>query len=413
MRFFAEESMKKVFFAAFFVLIFFVSCSNSSKDGVYGGFDDDEEGSSEVSDSDHGSYERPDEAPMPGGSGGSGGNGGPNGGTGSKDGDTSENDEDLEPGNDEEPGNDDDNGEIHDGDSDSDGEKPDENGEEEGVYALEPDVGSCTSGIPSDSEKKKVLDRINYLRSIHKLDPVVYDDKDDEVTAECALVIAANEQLSHTPDSSWKCWSQVAYDGCSSSNIHIGMASYDMSSTDSATIVDDFMTEEYQGEPKTLGHRRWLIDPWLTHIAFGRADYYDGNGYFVLGSAIKVINDDDGTGAIAGSDIKFVAYPFENYPADLYNDNIMMSFTVIKDRFSKYSNGTGINFASATIAIIDPDNKTMKVKNIDYDTQGYGVPNNLRWYVEGIKPNVKYNVTVSNIMINDNPEFYQYWFELK
>jgi uncharacterized protein YkwD len=410
MRFLVEEPMKKVFFAAFFVLVFFVSCSNNNKDDIYGGFEDEDD-YSEVPDRDHEGYERPDDAPMPGGSGGNE-SGDPSGSTGSKDDDNAGPDEDSEPENDDENGNDGGNNEIPDGDSDSDGEKPDENDVEEGVYALEPDVASCTSGIPSDSEKKKVLDRINYLRSIHKLSPVVYDEKDDEIAAECALVIAANEQLSHTPDSSWECWSQVAYDGCHSSNIHIEMASYDISSTNSADIVDGFMTEEYQGEPKTLGHRRWLIDPWLTHIAFGRADYYDGSGYYVIGSAIKVINDDDGNDDIS-TDIKFVAYPFENYPKELYNDNIMMSFTVIKDKFSKYSNGTGINFASATIAIIDPDNKTMKVKNIESDTQGYGVPNNLRWYVEGIKPNVKYNVTVSDIMINNNPEFYQYWFELK
>ena len=412
MSFLAEELMKKLFLAAFFVFVFFVSCSNNNKDNIYGDFEDvDGDYHSETADEDRPAAERPDEAPMPGGSGGNESSD-PSGSTGSKDDDNAENDEDSEPEDGDEDVNDGENNGTPDGDSDSDGEKPDENGEEEGVYALDPDVGSCTSGIPSDSEKKKVLDRINYLRSIHKLSPVVYDDKDDEIAAECALVIAANEQLSHTPDSSWKCWSQVAYDGCSSSNIHIEMASYDISSTNSADIVDGFMTEEYQGEPKTLGHRRWLIDPWLTHIAFGRADYYDGK-YFVIGSAIKLINDDDGTVAIAGSDIKFVAYPFENYPKELYNDNIMMSFTVIKDKLSKYSNGTGINFASATIAIIDPDNKTMKVKNIESDTDAYGVPNNLRWYVEGIKPNVKYNVTVSDIMINNNPEFYQYWFELK
>ena len=411
MSFLAEELMKKLFLAAFFVFVFLVSCSNNNKDNIYGDFEDEDgDYHSETSDEDRPAAERPDEAPMPGGSGGNESSD-PSGSTGSKDDDNAGNDEDSEPENDDENGNDGENSEVPDGDSD--GEKPDENGGEEGVYALDPDVGSCTSGIPSDSEKQKVLDRINYLRSIHKLSPVVYDDKDDEITAECALVIAANEKLSHTPESSWKCWSQVAYDGCNSSNIHIEMASYDLSSTNSADIVDGFMTEEYQGEPKTLGHRRWLIDPWLTHISFGRADYYDGSGYYVIGSAIKVINDDDGNDDISDTDIKFVAYPFENYPKELYNDNIMMSFTVIKDKFSKYSNGTGINFASATIAIIDPDNKTMKVKNIESDTDGYGVPNNLRWYVEGIKPNVKYNVTVSDIMINNNPEFYQYWFELK
>ena len=403
--------MKKVFFAAFFVLIFFVSCSNNSKEDIYGGFDDEDADQSESTDEDRQPIERPDEAGQPGGASGNE-SGNPDGSSGSKDDDNAGNDDETEPENDDENGNDGENNETQDGDSGSGGEKPDENGEEDGVYALEPDVGSCTSGIPSDSEKKKVLDRINYIRSIHKLSPVVYDEKDDEIAAECALVITANEQLSHTPDSSWECWSQVAYDGCSSSNIHIEMASYDISSTNSADIVDGFMTEEYQAEPKNLGHRRWLIDPWLTHIAFGRADYYDGK-YFVIGSAIKLINDDDDSGDISDTDVKFVAYPFENYPKELYNDNIMMSFTVIKDKYSKYSNGAGINFASATIAIIDPDNKTMKVKNIESDTDGYGVPNNLRWYVEGIKPNVKYNVTVSDIMINNNPEFYQYWFELK
>ena len=412
--------MKKVFFAAFFVLVFFAACSNSSKDDIYGGFEDVDEEPSEKADEDRQPAERPDEAPRPGG--GGNGNGSPSGSDGSGDDDNAVNDEETEPENDTENGdadenvNDGDTEEKPDEDSDSDNEKPDENQGEEGVYALEPDVGNCTSGIPSDSEKLKVLNRINYLRAIHKLKPVKYNDAYDEMTGECALVIAANENLSHTPASSWKCWSQVAYDGCYSSNISLAAATnYDMSATDSTTIIDGFMMEENEVPPITLGHRRWFIDPWLNTISFGRADYSDGHGHFVLGSAVRVINRDDPDDQqdISDTDIKFVAYPFENYPAELYNDNVMMSFTVISDRNSKIHNGTNINFASATIAIIDPNNTTMKVKNIDYDTDGYGVPNNLRWYVEGIKPNVKYKVTVSSIMVNNNPEFYQYWFELK
>ena len=409
--------MKKIFFICFFVLIFSVACSNKGSSDVYGGLEDDDDSSTdtsgEVTDEDQHKTERPDDAPLPGGSGGS---------------------KDDDAGNDENSGeNTDSDGEVPDGDEENDAtpdenqdedsgsentdENPDETpGGDDGIYALEPDVESCTSGIPSDSEKQKVLNRLNYLRAIHNLKPVQYNDAYDEIAGECALVITANEELSHTPDKSLKCWSQVAYDGCYSSNISLATATnYDLSATDSAEIVDGFMTEENEVPPTTLGHRRWLIDPWLAHIAFGRADYSDGAGHFVLGSAIRVINRDDPNDQqdLSDSDIKFVAYPFENYPKELYNDNVMMSFTVIKDKFSKYSNGTGITFASATIAIIDPDNKTMKVKNIEFDTDGYGVPNNLRWYAEGIKPNVKYNVTVSNVMINNNSEFYQYWFELK
>jgi|GEM_PF-851233 Cobalamin biosynthesis protein CobT (nicotinate-mononucleotide:5, 6-dimethylbenzimidazole phosphoribosyltransferase) len=415
--------MKKVFLAAFFILVFVAACSNNSSSSVYGGLEDegeDDGGYSEVPDSDRGGYERPDDAPVPGG-GGSNGNGNPGGSTGSKDDDSavddgdSETDDEEVSDHDENGGNDEDNT-PETPDENGNNEKPDGNNDDNAIYALEPDVESCTSGIPSDNEKQKVLNRINYLRAIHNLKPVQYNDAYDEIAGECALVIAANNNLSHTPDSSWKCWSQFAYDGCYSSNINIAMTTnIDTYTIDSSTIVDGFMTEENEVPPVTLGHRRWFIDPWLKTIAFGRADYSDGAGHFVLGSAVRVINRDDPDDQqdISDTDIKFVAYPFENYPAELYNDNVMMSFTVIKDKFSKYSNGTGITFSTATIAIIDPDNKTMKVKNIEFDTEGYGVPNNLRWYVEGIQPNTKYNVTISNVMINNNSEFYQYWFELK
>ena len=421
--------MKKLFFTAFLALIFSVSCSNGGSDSVYGGIEDvNEDPSSETADEDLQPEERPDNTPTPGGTGGGGG-GSHSGSTGSKDDDKSESDEDYVPENDSEnPVSDDDNGEIQDeiSDSDSDnGENPDENQEkpdndtedDDEIYALQPDVGKCTSGIPSDNEKLKVLNRLNYLRSLHNLKPVKYDDAYDEMTGECSLVIAANEQLSHTPEKSWKCWSQVAYDGCYSSNISLSMTTnYDTYLIDSATIIDGFMTEENEVPPTTLGHRRWFIDPWLNTIAFGRADYSDGHGHFVLGSAVRVINRDNPNDQqdISDTDIKFVAYPFENYPQELYNNNVMMSFTVIGDKNSKINNGTNINFASATIAVINSGtNKTMKVKNIEFDTQGYGVPNNLRWYAEGIKPNVKYNVTISNVMVNNNSEFYQYWFELK
>ena len=422
--------MKKLFFTAFFILVFFVSCSNGSSNSVYGDFDDEgnsADTSDEVTDEDRQPVERPDDAPRPGGAGGNG-SGNPNGSTGSKDDDKSEPDEDYVPENDNEnPVSDEDNGENPGETSDSDGdnsektdenqEKPDKDTEDDDeIYALKPDVEKCTSGIPSDNEKLKVLNRLNYLRSLHNLKPVKYDDAYDEMTGECSLVIAANENLSHTPDSSWECWSQVAYDGCYSSNISLSMTTnYDTYQIDSATIIDGFMTEENEVPPTTLGHRRWFVDPWLNTIAFGRADYSDGHGHFVLGSAVKVINRDNPNDQqdISNTDIEFVAYPFENYPQELYNDNVMMSFTVISDKNSKINNGSNINFASATIAIIDPNNKTMKVKNIEFDTQGYGVPNNLRWYAEGIKSNVKYNVTISNVKVNNNPEFYQYWFELK
>ena len=404
--------MKRVLFALIAIIscvLCLTACSNKV-DSFYGEIDDY---TSEKTDNDSHGNEHSGNSGLPGG----GGGGTPGGSTGSSDKDNDTQDDNPET-NDDSLSDDEDSNteEISDSDQDQQEipEKDDNNDEEEDeddedfssddIYSDIPDVGSCVSGTPTDSEKQKVLDRINYIRSIHHLEPVSYNPDDDTIAAECSLIIAANKELSHQPEKTWKCWSQEAYDGCSSSNIFIQWANYDISPTDSTTIVDSFMTDE---NVDTLGHRRWLIDPWLASISFGRADDYEN---FIIGSAIVIDNQKQN---IADSDLEYVAYPFEEYPQELYNDDVMMSFSVIKDKFNKSANGMNINLSSAVIAITNPNNKTMKVKNILFDTDGYGVPNNIRWFTEEIKPNVRYNVTVSNIIVNNVSTLYQYWFELK
>ena len=396
-----------------------LGCDNGNSGSIY---DDVEYGDdivadnpSEVSDEDVSKSERPDNAPRPGGGGSSNGssNGSGNSGGSSDDEDddseySDDSDEDVE-------------SYVIINDGGGSNETPDEDdegdAEEEELYYLWPEIESCSSGVPSDSEKQKVLNRLNYIRSIHGLPQVVYDTEGDEITAECSLIIAANNiegsplQLSHEPPKSWDCWSQQAYDGCHSSNIHVGWAqNTDLSSVDSAEIVDGFMVDK---DVDSVGHRRWFLDPWLGHISFGRADYTDGNGIFVLGSAVKVIHDDRPD--VSDLEIDFIAYPFESYPKKLYPGSFTrMSFTVLKDKINKFGNASSMNLASATIAIIDStNNKTIAVSGLQYDTDGIGVPNNISWLAEGIEYNKKYNVTVSNIMVNNVSTLYQYWFELK
>ncbi|HSW60439.1 MAG TPA: CAP domain-containing protein, partial [bacterium] len=241
---------------------------------------------------------------------------------------------------------------------DSNDETPDET--DEGIYSTEPSIGKCESGWVTKSEKELVLERLNYIRSLHDLPPVFYEEDDDTLTAECSLIIAANKQLSHTPDSSWKCFSADAYSGCNKSNIFIQWGG-DPLAFPSRSVVDAFMTDE---NVESLGHRRWFIDPWLSHISFGRVDDTVNK---VLGSAIKVINDTEQS--IASSSIEYVAYPYEYYPAELYNDNVMLSFTLIYDRNNKWTNNK-ISFASSAIAITDPSNKTMKISGMKFDNDG-------------------------------------------
>ena len=290
-------------------------------------------------------------------------------------------------------------------DPDDDALNPDNNvNDDEGaVYSSEPDVAKCVEGAVSESEKDIVLERINYIRSLHGLPSVVYEENDDIYTAECALIIAANEDLSHTPGSDWKCYSEDAYTGCNKSNIFIQWG-IEPAMFKSESVVDAFMTDE---GVESLGHRRWMIDPWLAHISFGRADDFSNK---ITGSAIKVINLDEQN--ISSSNIEFVAYPYEDYPTELYNENVMMSFTVIADRLNKWNNDD-VDLLTAAIAIKDPANNLIKVSGTKSDNDGYGVPNNLRWYAESIEPGVRYNVAITNVLVNNIPKTFSYWFELK
>ncbi|HDT11404.1 MAG TPA: CAP domain-containing protein, partial [bacterium] len=270
------------------------------------------------------------------------------------------------------------------------------------LYNVEPDVAKCFPGEVSGFEKNKVLTRVNYLRGLHNLPPVSYSFDDDVYTQECSLMIAANKKLDHFPDETWKCYSNEGEDGCGKSNIYIRFGM--ISDLENKSIVDAFMTDE--GVPD-LGHRRWLIDPWLAHISFGRVDDYSQQ---VVGSAIKVNNEEQQN--ITNKDIVFVAYPFEIYPEELYNDEVMMSFTLIVDKVDKWKN-SNVKFSGTAVAVKNPSNKIMKIKNLAYDNQGFGVPNNLRWYVEGIEKDVRYDVVVTNVLVNDVSRDYAYWFELK
>jgi len=357
-----------------FFLISFLSCS--SDDSVYTGDGNVVDLDEQEWENDRDSQERPD-VPGPGGG-------------GIKYDKDNENSDDLE---------------VDDENPDEVNIIPDDSNDEENkdLYEKEPDVSKCSSGEVSNYEKSKVLARVNYIRSLHNLKPVTYNYDDDKYTAQCSLIIAANKKLDHFPDSSWKCYSADGREGCSKSNIYIRFGM--INQLESESVVDAFMTDE--GVP-SLGHRRWLIDPWLDHISFGRVDDYSSQ---TVGSAIKV-NNDGKEQNISDSDINFVAYPFESYPAELYNDEVMMSFTLISNRNVKWSNNN-VKFSGAAVSIKDPSNNVMKINGIFFDNDGYGVPNNLRWFVSGIKKNVRYDVVITNVIVNSVSKDYSYWFELK
>ncbi|NLB18827.1 MAG: CAP domain-containing protein, partial [Syntrophomonadaceae bacterium] len=265
------------------------------------------------------------------------------------------------------------------------------------IYELLPYTTCCYEGILRDSEKYKALDRLNYIRSLHGLNPVSYNYQDDIYTAKAALIIVANEKMNHKPDPSYKCYSEEGYTGSSTSNLYMCWG-WRSQPPKTERFIDDWIIDD---RVESLGHRRWLLSPFLKHTSYGRVDV---PGF--TGAAIKVINKNN-----ADANVDFVAYPFQNYPGSLFLKDWYLSFSVVADKKNPWDNSS-VNFHNVIIEIKDDNGKSLAVNSIKCNNEGYGVPNHLQWKVTGLKNGVKYTVNIKNVKVLGNNKDYEYWFKI-
>lgn len=278
-------------------------------------------------------------------------------------------------------------------------------------YDVVPDIATCKEGSLKDSEKQKVLNLVNKIRSIHGLKPVTYNYTKDIYVQKSALLSAANEQLNHTPPSSWKCYSADGATGAQNSNLHIAWA-YGSSWSPTESSINSWMIDE---NVDVCGHRRWIIDPFLKFIAIGRVDgaSVQNQQFNVTGMSIYVIDADKQNITDWQSD--FVAYPYQNYPTDMVytkaNKSWFFSFTAIFDK-SNYWNNQKVSYANATIEIKNEQNQIIPTSEVSGNNEGYGVPNLLKWKIPSVQKEVKYTVNIKNVDVNGTKKDFTYWFKI-
>ncbi len=107
----------------------------------------------------------------------------------------------------------------------------------------------------------------------------------------------------------------------------------------------------------------------------------------------------------------FVAYPFEDYPARLFDTRALLSFGVIANKTNKWAN-TNVDFSGATVTVRARGGATLTVSRVAYDTQGYGLPNNLQFAVSGLTGNTYYDVTIERVNIGGTQRSYSYFFRI-
>ncbi len=138
-------------------------------------------------------------------------------------------------------------------------------------------TGSCDPGVISPASHAATLQSLNFVRSLAGLQPVRFSPRLSAKAQQTALVMAANRSLSHSPPSSWRCWTPTAYSTAGRSNL--ALAYPEMSSGD---VVRLYMDDS--GASNTAaGHRRWVLNPFAG--VMGNGSTTEANSLVVIGKS--------------------------------------------------------------------------------------------------------------------------------
>jgi uncharacterized protein YkwD len=238
-------------------------------------------------------------------------------------------------------------------------------------------IDGCSAGDISASGRANALRLVNLYRFMAGLPPVTTDPEKDAKAQACALMMDANDQLSHDPPESWRCYSAPGAEAAGSSNISSGRG---------VGSVDLYMVDP--GNPTTMGHRRWILSNGLGPIGLGSTS----------GSSCMWV-----FGGRGGGDRTWTAWP---PPGDLPVQAVKPSFASI-DETGWTVQSQSINLDGATVTVTAggaarPVTKTVLQQNfgaryaISFIPQGWTTQAGTTYHVAltGISEPIEYDVRV-------------------
>ena len=196
-------------------------------------------------------------------------------------------------------------------------------------------VAGCVVGTTNAAHQQAVIDRVNYYRSLVQLPSVtLLTGLPTTQSQSAALMMSANNALSHSPPGSWACFSADGATGASKSNLALGI--------NGVGAIDGYMEDPGAGNT-AAGHRRWILYPPQVSMATGNvpgsgASKPPSNDLFVVGTFGARPPTPDG---IAWPSPGYV--PYQNLPSG--SNRWSLSYP-------------GANFALATVTMTGPNGPT-------------------------------------------------------
>ena len=241
-------------------------------------------------------------------------------------------------------------------------------------------VASCNAGDVSASYRNAGLQRIEYFRMMTGLPAgLALDTTWNAKCQETALMMTANRSLSHTPPTTWTCYTAAGAEAAGKSNLAGGYSSL-------ATAIIGWMSDN---GVSSLGHRRWVLCPPLATAGLGATF---GNSYPAY--AMWVIG---GNGARPAQP-EFVAWPPPTW----------VPYAVVYPVWS--FSMSGANFAGASVVMTrGTTNITLTLQQLP---NGYG-DNTLAWTPQGIPggapaSDTVYHVEVNNVVVGGQTRSFGY-----
>ena len=220
-------------------------------------------------------------------------------------------------------------------------------------------------------------------------------------------MMVANNALSHSPPTSWQCYTQAGRDAAAAGNLAASSGEFFTNERVLAGWVDDVSNVV----ANNVGHRRWMLDPFLTTTAFGRVT--TGNGASFRSAAVLKVFNLAQNGPTPTNLPDFVAYPFGNYPDRYFDDRALFSFGVIANKQAKFGANAQVDFSNAQITMTDmATGGGIAISNISHDNQGFGLPNNLQFKPASVQDGRQYRVAIANVLVNGSAQSYTYSFTI-
>lgn len=132
----------------------------------------------------------------------------------------------------------------------------------------------CDPGDLTAQARGNALRLLNLYRFIADQPAVATDATKDATAQACALMMDANNALSHTPPSSWACYTSAGASAAGQSNICSGRA---------VRCIDMYMSDYGAGNQASIGHRRWFLSNQLGPVGIGGTT--GGSCHLVIGGS--------------------------------------------------------------------------------------------------------------------------------